>query len=72
MKTLLVALSFISFYNVTSIHEDTPLTIDSKGNIVGLPKGYGVAKFDSKAKVLRINNKQMVFPKCVSHYFFKM
>ncbi len=52
MKTLLVALSFIFFYNVTSIHEDTPLTIDSKGNIVGLPKAYGVAKFDSKAKVL--------------------
>lgn len=72
MKTLLLLISFIFFNNLTAKHEDTPLTIDSKGNIVGLPKGYGVAKFDSKTKVLRINKKQIVFPNCMSHYFFKM
>ena len=69
MKTLLLFLSFVLFNNLNSIHEDTPLTIDSKGNIVGLPNGYGVAKFDSKTKTLRINKKQIVFPKCMSHYF---
>jgi hypothetical protein len=34
-----------------------------------LPKQFSPAKFDWNKKKLRINDKELIFPKCMSYYF---
>ncbi|MEH1009496.1 hypothetical protein VDP25_17290 [Winogradskyella sp. ECml5-4] len=69
MKTFLILISFLFLTNSNVIHQDTPLQIDGNGNIIGLPKEFSPAKFDLKKKKLRINDKEIVFPKCLNYYF---
>lgn len=69
MKTYLVLLSFLFLGHTTTFHQDRILKIDKKGNIVGLPKQFTPAKFDLATKKLRIKDKEVLFPKCLSYYF---
>ncbi|WAC39024.1 hypothetical protein [Pedobacter sp. SL55] len=69
MKILLVFLTFLFVYFPNSFHQDTQLKLDKVGNIIGLPKQYGPAKFDLAAKRLRIRDREVVFPKCLQYYF---
>jgi hypothetical protein len=69
MKTLLILISFLFLNDSNGMHQDTPLQIDRNGNITGLPKQFGPAKFDLNKKELRLNNKEAVFPKCLRYYF---
>lgn len=69
MKTILIFLTFLFLGDPKSFHQDTPLKIDKNGNIIGLPKQYGPAKFDLAAKRLRIKDREVVFPKCLQCYF---
>ena len=69
MKTILILISFLLLTNSNEIHQDTILQIDGNGNIIGLPKEFSPAKFDLKQKKLRINDKEIVFPKCLNYYF---
>lgn len=69
MKTLVILLSFLFLSNSHIIHQDKILKIDRKGNIVGLPKQFAPAKFDLTTKKLRIKDKEVLFPKCLSYYF---
>ncbi|RZK16308.1 MAG: hypothetical protein EOO43_14620 [Flavobacterium sp.] len=69
MKILLVFLTFLFVDFPNSFHQDTPLKLDKVGNIIGLPKQYGPAKFDLAAKRLRIRDREVVFPKCLQYYF---
>lgn len=69
MKTFLILLSFLFLTTSDILHEDTPLKIDNNGNIIGLPNEYSPAKFDTNKKILRIRNRILLFPKCITHYF---
>ncbi|MGO4772614.1 hypothetical protein ACEN2I_13200 [Flavobacterium sp. W22_SRS_FK3] len=69
MKTLFILISFLFLTNEDVIHQDTRLQIDNNGNIIGLPKQFNPAKFDWNKKKLRINNKELIFPKCINYYF---
>ncbi|MDQ8004944.1 MAG: hypothetical protein REI64_09110 [Pedobacter sp.] len=69
MKTLIIFLSFLFLSNSNTIHQDKILKIDKKGNIVGLPKQFTPAKFDLATKKLRIKDREVIFPKCLSSYF---
>jgi len=71
MKTLFILISFLFLTNEDVIHQDTRLQIDNNGNIIGLPKQFNPAKFDWNKKKLRINNKEIIFPKCMNYYFEK-
>ncbi len=51
------------------LHQGTPLEIDEHGNIIGLPKKFGESKFDLDKNYLKINDKEIVFPYCLSYYF---
>lgn len=68
MKLLFVLLS-VFFLTTPVAHKNTPLEIDSQGNIIGLPEEFSPAKFDFDKKVLQIKNKTLVFPKCFHSYF---
>lgn len=50
-------------------HTDTPLTVDSKGEITGLPDKYYPAKFEMNDRYLRIKNRELKFPDCLEDYF---
>ncbi|WP_298500429.1 hypothetical protein [uncultured Algibacter sp.] len=69
MKTLLILISFLFLPNSNAMHKDTLLQIDKNGNIIGLPKEFSPAKFDLTKKTLRIKDKEIIFPECVSNYF---
>ena len=69
MKTLFILMSFLFLTNGDVIHQDTQLQIDKNGNIIGLPKQFNPAKFDWNKKELRINDKKLIFPKCMNYYF---
>lgn len=69
MKTLLILISFLFLTNSNPIHQDTPLQIDKKGNIIGLPKEFSSAKFDLEKGYLKIKDKEIIFPRCLSYYF---
>jgi hypothetical protein len=69
MKAFLILISVIFLNSSSVIHQDTLLQIDRKGNIVGLPEEFSPAKFDMAMKKLRINDKEIVFPECLSPYF---
>ncbi len=69
MKTLLILISFLFLTNSNVTHQDTPLQIEENGNIIDLPKEFTPAKFDLNKKTLRINDKEIVFPKCLNYYF---
>nr|WP_294927135.1 hypothetical protein [uncultured Flavobacterium sp.] len=69
MKTLFILISFLFLTNADVIHKDRRLQIDNNGNIIGLPKQFNPAKFDRNKKKLRINNKELIFPKCMNYYF---
>ena len=69
MKTFLILVSLLFFTNTDVVHQDTPLQIDKNGDIIGLPNKYGPAKFDKSEKVLRIRNRILVFPECITEYF---
>ena len=71
MKILLIFISFLFLNNSNAVHQDTPLKIDKNGNIIGLPKKFGPAKFNFEKKKLRINNKKVIFPKCLNSFFEK-
>jgi hypothetical protein len=51
------------------VHQDRILKIDKNGNIIGLPKKFMPAQFDLNKNRLRINNKEIIFPKCISTYY---
>jgi hypothetical protein len=67
MKALLILISFLFLTESSIMHKDTLLQIDKNG----LPREFSPAKFDLNEKKLRINNKQIVFPKCLNYYFAK-
>jgi hypothetical protein len=69
MKIILILIASLFLTNSSLIHQDTQLQIDKNGNIIGLPKKFSPAKFDLNKKKLRINNKEIIFPKCLNHYF---
>ena len=69
MKILLTITAFLILINSDLMHQDTHLQIDSNGNIIGLPNKYSPAKFDTSKKVLRIRNRIIVFPQCITDYF---
>lgn len=69
MKTFLILISFLFLTNTNVVHQDRILNIDRNGNIIGLPKEFSPAKFDLNKKKLRINNKEIIFPKCLTYYF---
>ena len=69
MKTLLILISFLFLTNSNVMHQDRILKLDENGNIIGLPKEFSPAKFDLNKKILRINDKEIVFPKCLNYYF---
>jgi len=71
MKTFLILISFLFLTNANVMHQDTPLQLDEKGNIFGLPNKFSPAKFDAAEKVLRIRNRILVFPECITDYFEK-
>jgi hypothetical protein len=69
MKTFLILISLLFLINSNVVHQDTPLQIDENGNIIGLPNKFSPAKFDISKKILRIRNRIIVFPKCITDYF---
>ncbi len=69
MKFLLIIILSIIMADSTTVHQDRILKIDKDGNIIGLPKEFGPAKFDLDRSYLRIKDKAIVLPKCVSYYF---
>ena len=69
MKTFLILISFLFLINTDVVHQDTPLQIDKNGDIIGLPNEYSPARFDKTEKILRIRNRILVFPECVTKYF---
>lgn len=69
MKTLLILISFLFLTGSNVMHQDTPLQIDTNGNIIGLPKEFSPAKFDLDKKYLRIKDKEIVLPNCLNYYF---
>jgi hypothetical protein len=69
MKTLFISISLLFLIDSNVMHEDTPLQIDKKGNIIGLPEQFLPATFDLSQKKLRIHDKEIIFPKCLSYYF---
>jgi len=69
MKIFLILISFLFLTNSNVAHQDTPLQIDENGNIIGLPNKFSPAKFDTSKKILRIRNRIIVFPKCITDYF---
>jgi hypothetical protein len=71
MKTLLILISFLFLCSSDVMHQDTPLQIDDNGYIVGLPDKFSPAKFDKIEKVLRIRNRILVLPECITDYFEK-
>ena len=74
MKTLLIFISIIFLTNSNfekKNHEDTPLKIDDKGNIIGLPKKFSPATFDVNTKTLVIKDKRISFPECFLFLFGK-
>ena len=71
MKTYLLAFLFLIAGLYASAHEDTKIFLTKEGKLVGFPKKYDNAEFDSTTFTLRINDKQIVVPECVSVYFRK-
>lgn len=69
MKTFLILVSLLFLTNTDVVHQDTPLQIDKNGDIIGLPNKYSPAKFDKSEKILRIRNRILVFPECITEYF---
>jgi hypothetical protein len=69
MKTFLILISFLFLCNSDVLHKDTSLQLEQNGNIIGLPKNFSPANFDINKKKLRLNNKEIVFPKCLQIYF---
>ena len=69
MKLLLIILSFTMLSDLSSVHQDTLLKLDKNGNIIGLPEKFGPSKFDLNKKYLRIKDKEIIFPDCISYYF---
>ena len=69
MKTFLILVSFLFLTNTDLVHQDTPLQIDKNGDIIGLPNKYSPSKFDKSEKILRIRNRILVFPECITEYF---
>lgn len=69
MKAFLILISFLFLANSNVMHQDTQLQIDKNENIIGLPKEYSPAKFDLEKGHLKIRDKEIIFPRCVSHYF---
>ena len=69
MKTFLILISFLFLTNSNVMHQDTYLKIDKKGNIIGLPKKFSPSEFDLNKKKLRINDIEVIFPKCLNYYF---
>lgn len=69
MKILFIILSLIIVSNSKSVHQDSPLKIDKNNNIIGLPPEFGVSKFDLDKSYLRINDKEVVLPRCLNYYF---
>lgn len=69
MKTLLILISFLFLTDSNLLHQDTILKVDENGEIIGLPNEFSPAKFDASTKILRIRNRIIVFPKCITDYF---
>ena len=69
MKIFLTLISFLFLTNINMVHQDRILKIDKNANIIGLPKKYLPAQFDLNKNRLRINDREIIFPKCVSTYF---
>src|SRR5690554_6603364 len=69
MKTFLILISFLFLTDSNLFHQDTILKVDENGEIIGLPNKFSPAKFDSSTKILRIRNRIILFPKCITDYF---
>ena len=69
MKFFLLLLTTFLVSYVPPLHQDTPLKVDKNHNIIGLPKEFSPAKFDLDKKYLRIEDHEIIFPKCINYYF---
>jgi len=69
MKIFLTLISFLFLTNLNMVHQDRILKIDKDGKIIGLPKNFMPAQFDLNNNRLRIHDKEITLPKCVSIYF---
>lgn len=69
MKIFLTLISLLLLTNFNVVHQDKILQIDKNGNIIGLPKKFMPAQFELNKNRLRIHQKEIVFPKCISTYF---
>ena len=49
--------------------EDTPILLQKDGSLVGLPKHYGPAHFDTASFTLTIGNKKITIPDCIKGHF---
>lgn len=78
MKTIIASLVvFFIFNNIATAHEDTVLPINPDGSLSGVPAEFGAvilniefAEGDASRSVsrleLRINEKSLIFPACLS------
>lgn len=56
-----------SFVNLN--HEDTPITVDENGRLVGLPADYQNPVFDLETFTICISDHCIIVPRCVQDYF---
>jgi len=69
MKPLSILISCLLLINLNIFHEDRIIKIDKNANLIGLPKQFMPAQFDLNKNRLRIRDKEIVFPECMSYYF---
>ena len=69
MKFSILVISLLFLCNSAPDHQDTPLTVDSNGEITGLPDKFLPAKFDLNDRYLRIKDSELKFPDCLEQYF---
>ena len=69
MKFSILIISLLFLCSSAPDHQDTPLTVNSEGEITGLPDKYHPAKFDLNDRYLRIRDRELKFPDCLEDYF---
>ena len=53
-------------------HEDTPIKLKKDGTLVGLPEKYSPASFSTSDFILKIGNRKISIPECVTNFFTEM
>ena len=71
MRTILILFLFFSTSSVLA-HEDTPIKLKKNGALVGLPEKYSPASFSTSDFTLKIKNRKIRIPECVTSFFTQM